>query len=228
MTNSTPVLSPRRKVQPASAAQVPIIICDDHAAIRAGIARILEEQKMAVIEGCDTVPALLTLVRQCPNAVVITDLAIDQLPFPALAAKLHSLSADCRIVVYSMREAPATIGLCYEAGALAFVPKSSEPEEIIKAVESACADQRYIPPSVAANLANFHIADRNSPMSMLSAQEKNMFAGYAKGETVEMLARRFGVSDKRVQNILSQISKKLDAPRSAFFQVARRYGLIDF
>jgi two-component system, NarL family, invasion response regulator UvrY len=126
-----------------------------------------------------------------------------------------------------MREAPATIGLCYEAGALAFVPKSSEPEEIIKAVESACSGQRYIPPSVASNLANFHIADRNSPMNMLSAQEKDMFVGYANGETVETLAQNFGVSDKRVQNVLSQISKKLDAPRSTFFQVARRYGLID-
>lgn len=228
MSNSTPVLSSRRQEQSVAIHRAPIIICDDHAAIRAGLGRILEEHKIVVSGGCDTVSALFRLVKEHPNAVVITDLAIGQLPFPALMEKLHSLSPDCKIVVYSMREAPATIGLCYEAGALAFVPKSSEPVEIVKAVECAINDQRYIPPSVAANLADFHIADRNSPLSMLSAQEKEMFVGYAKGETVEMLARSFGVSDKRVQNLLSQISKKLDAPRSAFFQVARRYGLIDF
>ncbi|WP_081768816.1 response regulator transcription factor [Herbaspirillum sp. RV1423] len=204
-----------------------VIICDDHAAIRAGVTRILEERNKRVVGGCGAVPDLLALVKQYPGAVVVMDLGIDQLPFPELMTMLRAASPGCRIVVYSMREAPGTIALCYDAGAIAFVPKSADPEEIVKAVDCARHDERYLPPSVAAALANFHIEDRRSPLATLSAQEKEIFIGYAKGETVDALARRLSVSEKRIQNLLSQIAKKIDAPRSTFFQVARRHGVID-
>lgn len=204
-----------------------VIVCDDHIAIRAGIAKILESYGIAVVGECFAVSTLLELVSHHPNAIVITDLAVDKVPFPALVEKLHKQTSKCRIVVYSMRESPATIGLCYEAGASAFVPKRSEPEELIKAVESARLGERYFPPSVASNLANFHI-DRNAPSHSLSAREMEIFLSFSKNETIEALAERLGISDKTVQNILTQISKKLDVPRTSFHQVAVRYGLLDF
>jgi len=204
-----------------------IIICDDHAAIRAGVRHILEQRNKDIVGACGTVPELLALVRRHPDAIVVIDLGIDQLPFPELMTKLRKAAPPCRIVVYSMREAPGTIELCYDAGAIAFVPKSDDPEEIIRAVERAEQSERYLPPSVASSLANFHIEDRRSPLGMLSAQEKEVFVGYARGESVDALAGRLGVSDKRIQNLLSQVVKKIDAPRSAFFQVARRFGVVE-
>lgn len=203
-----------------------VIICDDHIAIRSGLTRILEDNKIAVAGECGTTPALLELVRLHPDAVVITDLGIDELPFPALMAKLKKQAADCKVVVYSMREAPATIGLCYEAGATAFVPKSASPEELFQAIKNAVQGEQYFPASVASQLASFHV-DKKAPPNILSAREKDIFVGYAKEGTVEALAAKMGVSDKTVQNLLSQIAKKLDAPRSTFHQLARKYGLLD-
>jgi DNA-binding NarL/FixJ family response regulator len=217
----------RRKVVRDQTRHQAIIICDDHAAIRAGVSHILEQRNKHIVGACGAVAELLALVRKHPDAIVVIDLGIDQLPFPELMTKLRKAAPPCRVVVYSMREAPGTIELCYDAGAIAFVPKSDDPEEIVRAVDRAEQSERYLPPSVASSLANFHLEDRRSPLGMLSAQEREVFVGYARGEVVDALAGRLGVSDKRIQNLLSLISKKLDAPRSAFYQIARRCGVVD-
>jgi DNA-binding NarL/FixJ family response regulator len=217
----------RRKIARDEPHHQTVIICDDHAAIRAGVSHILEQRDKHIVGACGAVPELLALVKKYPEAIVVVDLGIDQLPFAELMTKLRKAAPPCRVVVYSMREAPGTIELCYDAGAIAFVPKSDDPEQIVKALECAELGERYLPPSVASSLANFHIEDRGSPLGMLSAQEKEVFVGYARGESVEALAGRLGVSGKRVQNLLSLISQKLDVPRTAFFQVARRCGAMD-
>lgn len=212
--------------EPAADPAPYVIVCDDHIAIRTGVTQILEKQGITVAGQCHTVPALMELISQFPAAVIMTDLAVDALPFPELVKKARQQSPDCKIVVYSMREGPGTIGLCYEAGAAAFVPKRSEPEEIINAVLAADRGERYFPPDVASHLASLHV-DGNAPKNILNARELEIFTGYASGETAEVLAAKLNVSEKTINNALSQISKKLDAPRATFYQIARRYGLVD-
>lgn len=209
-----------------SASGLAVIVCDDHFAIRAGVIKILEQQAIHVIGECSTVASLVELVQQYPDAVIIMDLGMGEIPLRELVATLHEQSPACKVVVYSMREAPSTIGLCYEAGALAFVPKRADPEELIKAITHAHQGERYFPASVASELANLHV-DGNAPANVLSSREMEIFIAYAKREGVDALAARLGISDRSVHNTLSRIAKKLDVPRSTFTDIARRYGLID-
>lgn len=203
-----------------------VIVCDDHIAIRAGIARILEDRGVAVAGECYTIGALLNLVQKFPSAVVLTDLAVQELPFPDLMRQIRATSLDAKVVVYSMRESAATIHLCYESGATAFVPKRSEPDEIIRAIESAHQGVKYLPPDVAANLAKLTI-DPTAPQNILNQREREIFVSFVRGESLEDMAARLEVTERTLNNTLSQISKKLDAPRTAFFQIAKRYGLIE-
>lgn len=203
-----------------------VIICDDHIAVRTGVMTILKENEIVVAGHCDNVASLEKLVEESPDAVVITDLAIDEVPFQDLVKRLRGKSANCKIVVYSMREAPGTIGLCYDAGVLAFVPKRSDPSELILAVEHANNGQRYLPPSVATALAQFHI-DAKVPINLLSARELELFVGYANGDSLEALAKKLGLSEGTVNNMLSRIAKKLSLPRSMFAETARKYGLLN-
>ncbi|HEY8102190.1 MAG TPA: response regulator transcription factor [Burkholderiaceae bacterium] len=206
--------------------QHPIVICDDHIAIRKGVQRILEEQNFPVVGSCSDVATLIMLVRNHPTAIIVTDLAVEETPFPELLKTLKMESTDCQVVVYSMREAPATIGLCYKAGAIAFVPKSAEPAEIITAIEYAIRGERYFPVSVATELANFNL-DHTSPQDILSKSEMPIFLGYCKLGSVKALAEQMDIPEKTIQNVLSRIAKKLEAPRSTFHHIARRNGLID-
>ena len=221
---SNQALSPER-AHPSSSA-LSAIVSDDHIAMRTGVIKILEEEGIHIAGECGTVAALTALVRHHPDAVVITDLGMDDMPLRELMAALREQAPDCKLVIYSMREAPSTIGLCYEAGALAFVPKRADPDELVKAVRHAAARERYFPASVASELASLHV-DGKSPSNLLSAREMEIFIGYAKRESIDALAARLEISDRSIHNTLSRIAKKLDVPRSTFSEFARRYGLID-
>lgn len=204
--------------------KVKVIICDDHIAIRSGLRGILEEAHFNVVAVCETVPALITALSEHQDAVVITDLGVGGLPFQQLLIELRTHVPDCRVIAYSMRETAATIGVCYDAGALAFVPKSADIEEIIKALDTAAAGQQYFPPSVAAELASLHV-DKRNPRSLLSDRELALLVSYVENDNIEVLADRHGLSAKTVQNTLSMISKKLGIARTSFHKLVQDYGL---
>ncbi len=211
---------------PRGNAKLIVIVCDDHIAIRAGLARILEGKGISVVGECYTVVALLELVRQYPSAVILTDLDVEGVPFPELMRRVRVESRNAKVVVYSMRESAVTIHLCYDSGATAFVPKRSTQDEIVKAIEAANRSEQYLPPDVAANLAKLTI-DSNAPQNVLNTREREIFVSFVRGESLESMAVRLEVSERTLNNTLSQISKKLDAPRTSFFQIAKRYGLIE-
>ncbi len=204
-----------------------IIICDDHIAIRTGVAAILADHKFSIVGTCESLAQLIKLLRQHKSAVVVTDLAIDGVPFPTLAEILRTNTPDCKIIVYSMRESPATVALCYSSGALAFVPKRSDPQEIVNAVTSAIVSERYIPISIAPNLANYHYANQSSRINLLTKREMEFFLAYAKGDAVADIASQVGLSDGSVQNKLTSVSKKLEIPRQKFREYTEILGLLD-
>jgi DNA-binding NarL/FixJ family response regulator len=205
----------------------PIIICDDHIAVRQGLVTILETAGIRVVGTCSSILELLTLASGHPNAIVITDLAVDGWNFPELAKDLWKISRQIKVVVYSARESAVTMGLCYDVGAVAFVPKTASPDEIIKAIEFARAGERYFPAEVASTVyALTH--DRNNIESILTSRELNIFVSYSRGHTIDSIAKAMDVSEKTVQNVLSEISKKLDCPRSSFSEFARQKGYLDY
>lgn len=201
-----------------------VIICDDHIAIRSGLRGILEEANFHVVATCETVPTLIEALKAHPHAVVITDLGVGGLAFPDMMEAMRTQVDHCRVIAYSMRETASTIGLCYESGALAFVPKSADIDEIIRALESAARDQRYIPPSVATELATLHVDQRN-PRLLLSDREMALLLSYAENDNIDALAEKHGLSTKTVQNTLSMISKKLGTARTSFHKLVQEYGL---
>ena len=204
-----------------------VIICDDHFAIREGLIKILEAAQIPVVGGCSSVSDLLELANQHPTSIVVTDLAVDGMQFPELAKKLREQSNQLKIVVYSARELPVTMGMCYEVGAVAFVPKTAQPAEIIQALRFAARGERYFPATVASMVYALN-HDRRHIMSSLSSREMQAFLSYSKNPSVEELASNMGVSEKTVQNVLAEISKKLDAPRSTFNHLAQKFGFLDY
>jgi DNA-binding CsgD family transcriptional regulator len=55
----------------------------------------------------------------------------------------------------------------------------------------------------------------------------DLFVGYASGDSLEALAKKIGLSEGTVNNMLSRIAKKLGIPRSMFAETARKYGLLN-
>lgn len=222
-------MSNQKPTDPAANAKIslPVIICDDHIGIRRGLQTILKEEGVNVVGLCGSVDELLDLARSHPTSIVILDLQIDGLEFPELVEKLREQSKDIKVVVYSARESAVTMGMCYEFGAVAFIPKNSTQDDIINALRFAADGERYFPNAVAPVVWGLS-RDRNNIESRLSPREMELFLGYCRDPSIPKLAESTGLAEKSVQNALSTISKKLDAPRTTFLHLAQKCGLLQY
>ena len=206
---------------------MPVIICDDHIAIREGLKAILENARINVVGVSESVAELLKQVKQHPASIVIVDLQVDGVQFPELIKQLHAQSDEIRVVVYSARKSPVTMGMCYEYGATAYIPKDSKPSDIIKALEFAENGERYFSATVAAIVYDLN-NDRTKIISKLSPREMEIFLAYCKEPSIEKIARDIGITEKSLSNAVSVISKKLNISRSMFNHMAQECGLLEF
>ena len=203
-----------------------VIICDDHQAIRAGLGELLREFGVDICASVGTVSELLAAVGDHPDALVISDLGVESTAFRDLMAEITDISPGCRVIIYSMRDTPSSIRVCYDLGAYAFVPKSSDVDEIVKALRWAASGMKYFPDDVAAELEELE-DDSSNPRNVLTGREFAVFMTFVHVGSAEAVAERQDITLKTTQNLLGIISKKLGVPRSQFHRVASENGLLD-
>lgn len=202
------------------------IIFDDHSAIRIGVTQALGEKDISVVASCETSQQLGEALKLHPNAVVICDLAVDKMSLPALMEFIHSVAENAKVVVYSMRDEASTIAMCFEYGALSFIPKHGEMDDLITAVKDANNSRQFLTAYINSKLASYFVSALKSPVSQLTAREKAIFINYAKGCSTEEIVKLVGITYPSVQNALTAISKKLGVPRSKFKELAEMSELL--
>jgi len=211
---------------PISTTRIPVVICDDQVMMREGLASWLAREGFEVVHATNTLSDVREVLTVHPDAVLLSDLGIDELPLPAFLAQLRDVIPGNRVVIYSMREGAEIMAMVYQAGVAAFIPKSSAPQELYNALRSAAAGQRYISPTIATKLTNSFIEAR-SPLKVLNKRELDLFMLFAQGMSIDEIAKRKGRTAQRVNSSVSEIRRKLDVEREAFHRIAIQYGLLD-
>lgn len=114
---------------------VRVLVVDDHALVRHGIASALNDDGRVVVigEAADGVEAIEAVARYQPNAVLI-DVNMPRMNGIDAAREIHRRWPDVRIVAVTAQEDEATANVMWEAGAVAFVCKSGDVGRMIDAV----------------------------------------------------------------------------------------------
>lgn len=211
---------------PICAIRIPVVVCDDQVMMREGLTSWLTREGFEVLHATNTLSNVREILAAHPDAVLLSDLGIDDLPLPAFLAQLRDVIPGNRVVIYSMREGAEIMAMVYQAGVAAFVPKSSAPQDLYNALRSAAAGQRYISPTIATELTNSLVASW-SPLRLLNKRELDLFVLFAQGISIEEIAKRKGLTALRVTNSVSEIGRKLGIKREAFHRIAVQYGLLD-
>ena len=103
-------------------------LVDDHAVVRAGYRRFLEEEGIAVVmEAADADEAYEALGRTPwpPVDILVVDLALRGRSGLDLIHHVRHRWPDVRLLVFSMHDDPGTVTQCLRAGAAGFISKSS-------------------------------------------------------------------------------------------------------
>jgi two-component system NarL family response regulator len=199
-----------------------IMLVDDHYLVRMGLASIIAlEPDMAVCAEASTGEQALTLFRQQRPDVTLMD---QRLPGSSGSETTRAIRAefpDARVIVLSTYVSDEEIYTALQAGAMAYLVKSVQREELTDAIRKAAAGRRHIPPEVATRLA-----DRMS-RSHLSGRERDVLRLLVGGKRNREIARALDITEGTVKLHVSSILGKLGVvDRTEAVTVALQRGLV--
>ncbi|MFI5008438.1 MAG: response regulator transcription factor, partial [Solirubrobacterales bacterium] len=136
------------------AQKLKIMLVDDHYLVRVGLASIiaLESDMRVCAEASSGEQAVVQYRAERPD-VTLMDLRLPGISGSEAAQVIRAEFPDARIIVLSTYSTDEEIYVALQAGAMAYILKSVQREELVQAIRKAAAGERHIPPDVAARLA---------------------------------------------------------------------------
>ncbi len=209
-----------------------VFVIDDHTAIREGFKAILERTgRYHVIGEAASAEELLKRLEAgeaAPDFFVV-DVSLPGRSGLELAAVLRRRVPEAPVVVLSMHRRYDYMAGAFRSGASAYVAKDAGSECIAAALDAAATGAYYLDP---ASLKLFVDEAANAgalpgPLKELgpnlSEREEEVLRHLAAGRRAEEIAVQLGVSQKTVENHLSNITAKLGArDRFELYRIAAR------
>src|SRR5262245_11407761 len=206
-----------------------IILVDDHALVREGIARLLDGQHdMRVIASFGAGRDAIRYAEREEADVAVLDVAMPDLNGIEVARNLQDASPETRIVMLSMHADIEYVHRALPAGAQGYVLKGCAGRVLLEAVRAVHGGRRYICEEVGPQALEQYVRERGivDPLDRLSAREREVLQHTVEGRTIVETAERLQLSPKSVETYRSRLMSKLeieDIP--ALVKFAIRYGI---
>jgi DNA-binding NarL/FixJ family response regulator len=199
-----------------------IMLVDDHYLVRMGLASIIAiEPDMTVCAEASTGEQAVALFQAHRPDVTLMDL---RLPGMSGSETTHAIRAefpDARIIILSTYVSDEEIYGALQAGAMAYLVKSVQRQELTHAIRRAAAGLRHIPTEVATRLA-----DRMS-RAQLSSRELDVLRLLVGGKRNREIATALDIAEGTVKLHVSSILGKLGVvDRTEAVTVALQRGII--
>ena len=189
---------------------IAILLVDDHAVVRAGYRALLAKQPdlQVIAEAADAAEAYRKY-RQQPADLVITDISLPGSSGLELVARLRQLQQDAKVLVFSMHQNPLFAEQALRAGALGYVTKSSQPEELLRAVREVFAGRSVLSADIAQAMALEKLGDGHPALCKLTVREFEIMRLLVAGHSVDAIAAILHISPKTVCNCHYLVKRKL-------------------
>jgi DNA-binding NarL/FixJ family response regulator len=190
-----------------------LLIVDDHDIVRQGVRRLLSLVPDSDVREADSAESGYEAYMSQRPDVVILDINLAGGSGLELLTRLKSVDPHARVVMFSMHADPAYASRALRSGAVGFVGKSASADELIEAVKSAAAGQRYIDRRLASEMVLNPV--EGDPLSSLTNRETEILRLLGEGKSLNEIANTFGIAYKTVANTCTRLKEKLGVDRTA-------------
>lgn len=194
-----------------------LVIADDHAIVRQGLKKILDESSdMEIVAEHANGADALRWIRANDCDVVLLDIAMPGRSGIEVLKQLHEERPKLPILILSIYPEDQYAVRLIKAGAAGYLTKESAPEIVMDAVRRVAAGKKYINPAVAEMLANeFCTQEGKLPHETLSDREYQIFLLLASAGTVSEIADALSLSVKTVSTYRTRILEKMQLRNNA-------------
>jgi two-component system invasion response regulator UvrY len=206
---------------------ISVLLVDDHPVVRSGYRRLLEQAgDMAIAEAGSAEQAYAAFCRQAPD-VCVTDLSLPGMGGLELLHRVLARDGKARVLVFSMYDSAQLVRRTLDGGACGFVSKQAAPDDLVAAVRTVHAGQRFLSSNLSRHLLRSGADDETRRLESLSQREFEMFRLLAEGNSAVDCAAVLNISHKTAANMQTRVKAKLDVSTSAaLVHLALRTGII--
>lgn len=207
-----------------------VLVADDHAVVRRGVAEIITETEgMTVVAQADTGRAVIKLMQQHTCDVILLDIAMPDGGGLETLQMIKGLQPAVQVLVLSMYPEKQYARRALSAGAAGYLTKESAPDELVTAIRKVAGGGKYITLAMAEQLAaDLGSESTKSRHEVLSNREYQVMCLLAQGHTVSEIAEDLALSVKTISTYRTRILDKLQFNNTAeIIRYAIEQGLVD-
>ncbi|HSR26075.1 MAG TPA: response regulator transcription factor [Candidatus Eisenbacteria bacterium] len=203
-----------------------VLIVDDHAVVRQGLRIFLDaERDFEVVGEAAGGEEAVRLARELRPDIVLMDLLMPGMSGTEATRLIRSELDDVEVVALTSLLDDESVVAAVRAGAIGYLLKSAEADDLRRALRAAAAGQVQLDPAAAARL----VREVRSPAvpETLTERELEVLRLLARGLANKEIGRALGISEDTVKTHVSRVLAKLGArSRTQAVLNAMRLGLV--
>lgn len=194
-----------------------LLIVDDHAVVRKGLAMVLRlEPGLEVVGEAQNGREGLEMARSIQPDIILVDLVMPEMDGQEMALTLRKSNPEIKIMMLTGTEVDDRVFDLVAAGIEGYVLKNIEPAELMGALRAVMRGEAYLHPDVMKRVvARLKPQPSQTPLVSLTARELETLEWMATASTYKQIAAQLNVSEETVRSHAKNILKKLNQPNRA-------------
>jgi DNA-binding NarL/FixJ family response regulator len=199
-----------------------VLIAEDHTVVRDGLVSIINQQAdMRIIGEANNGRLAVDLWRQHRPHVTLMDLRMPELDGVSAIYEIRAIDPSARIIVLTTYDGDEDIYRGMRAGAKSYLLKDVRREELFQCIREVHAGKAFLPPAVAAKLAE------RLPAESLTPRELEVLRLLATGKPNKIIGADLAITEVTVKSHVQALFRKLNVlSRTEAIAVASRRGLL--
>ncbi|WP_250452701.1 response regulator transcription factor RqpR [Caballeronia sp. ATUFL_M2_KS44] len=194
-----------------------VLLADDHAIVRRGVAQLLTERGVASdVNEAETGADALALAARGAYDVVLLDISLPDINGLDVLKRLKRDTPTLPVLMFSMYREDQYAVRALKAGASGYLSKTADPALMIRAVQQVAAGRKYVSPEMAEALATYVSLDaERMPHEKLSDREFQTLCMLASGKRLTDIAHALSLSVKTVSVYRTRLLEKMKLANNA-------------
>src|SRR5271170_793248 len=199
-----------------------VLVADDHTVVRDGLVAIIQQEKdMDVVAETGDGRQAVELWKKHRPDVTLMDLRMPELDGVNAIYEIRAAEPNARVIVLTTFDGDEDIYRGMRAGAKSYLLKDVRREELFKCIREVHAGKTFIPPAIAAKLAE------RLPTEELTPRELEVLQLLAEGKPNKLIGMAMSIAEVTVKSHVQSLFKKLNVlSRTEAIAVASRRGLL--
>ena len=204
---------------------ISVLVAEDHTVMRGGLVELLSvaddlEVVGTAVDGAEAIE----LAEELRPDVVLMDITMPDVDGIRATGSILEARSETRVVMLTAFSDRDRVVAALDAGAIGYLLKDSEPQEVLEAVRAAARGDAPLAPRAARQLLAARSEEQRAD---LSKREREVLALVAEGLPNKLIARRLEISEKTVKTHLTSVFQRIgvsDRTQAALWAQRQGFG----